>query len=259
MPELETREGINISYSYHKGTKSENIVLLHGLGASKETFSEILTYPELLEYNIISMDHVGHGNSSTPEDFSFSMSDMAEHVKILLEKVTPEGEVFLILHSMGGAIGIFLAKKLGNRLKGIVFAEGNIDFDDCFFSNYIITRHSYEEWVDEKFDRILNKYKSDPKMLEYSKSFEKAGPMTLFKASVDLVKVSEEDVLLDMMVSLEVPVLGIYGDENRAKYPSEKRFREHFPVVFTSNSGHNMMVDNPDEFYDEINKFIRSI
>ncbi len=259
MPEFETREEIKIAYTHHKGQRSENIVLLHGLGASKETFSDILNYPALVEYNIIVMDHVGHGDSSTPEGFSFSMKAMAEHVRLLIEKVTPEGQVFLVLHSMGGAIGIFLAEILGDRVKGIVFAEGNLDFDDCFFSNYIITRHSYEEWTNEKFDRILSKYKSDPDMLEYSKSFEKAGAMTLFKASEDLVKVSQEDVLLDMLVSLDVPVLGVYGEENKGKYPSEKRFRKHFPVVFTPDSGHNMMIENPDAFYNEITRFIQSI
>lgn len=256
MPELKTRDGVKLSYYHHDGGKSETIVLLHGLGASKETFSDIINYPELLEYNILSMDHVGHGDSSTPEEFSYSMKDMAEHVKILIEKITPEGKVFLVLHSMGGAIGIFLAKMLGDRVKGIVFAEGNLDFDDCFFSNYIITKHTYDEWRNEKFDRILSKQKEDPEMLEYSKSFEKAGAMTLYKASEDLVKVSKEDVLLDMLAGLNVPVLGVYGDENMGKYPSEKRFREHFPVVFIPHSGHNMMIDNPDGFYHELTRFI---
>lgn len=259
MPKLETDQGITLSYSYHTGEKPDTIILLHGLGASKKVFRKITGYTKLAGYNILTMDHVGHGDSSSPHDFSYSMREMAEHVKRLVDEKTQSGNVFLVLHSMGGAIGIFLAEMLGDRVKGIVFAEGNIDFDDCFFSNYIISRHSLEEWESEKFNRILGKYKASSKMEIYAESFEKAGALTLYRASEDLVKISKNDVLLGKLVALGVPVIGVYGDENKGKYPSEARFREHFPVVFTPDSGHNMMEDNPDEFYLEISEFIESL
>ena len=258
MPTLETGQGIKLSYSLHQGDLPDTIVLLHGLGADKETFKDITNYAELAEYNILAMDHVGHGDSSSPEDFSYTMKDMANHVKTLVDEKAPTGKIVLILHSMGGAIGIFLAELLGDRVRGIIFAEGNLDFDDCFFSNYIITRHSLDEWVKGKFDRILEKYKANPEMAEYSKAFEKAGALTLYRASEDLVKVSKADVLLDKLVALGVPVVGVYGEENNGKYPSEARFREHFPVVFTPG-GHNMMTDDPDTFYLETSKFIKSL
>lgn len=258
MPIFETGPGIKLSYNLHSGDSSDKIVLLHGLGANKETFKEIINYPDLTDHTILSMDHVGHGDSSSPEEFSYTMIEMAEHVKKLIDEKAPSGKIVLVLHSMGGAIGVFLAELLGDRVKGILFVEGNLDFDDCFFSNYIITRHSLDEWVNGKFDRILEKYRTNPEMVEYSVAFGKAGALTLYKSSEDLVKVSKENVLLDRLVSLGVPVIGVYGDENNGKYPSEARFRVHFPVVFTPG-GHNMMADDPDAFYLEVSKFINSI
>jgi pimeloyl-ACP methyl ester carboxylesterase len=256
MPTFETGPGIKLSYTLHLGDFPDTIVLLHGLGANKETFKEIVNYPELAEKSILAVDHVGHGDSSSPEDFSYTMLEMAEHVKKLVDETAPTGKIVLVLHSMGGAIGIFLAKLLGDRIKGIIFTEGNLDFDDCFFSNYIITRHTLDEWVTGKYDRILEKYRANPDMVEYSIAFGKAGALTLYKASEDLVKVSKADELLDRLVALGVPVIGVYGEENRGKYPSEARFREHFPVVFTPG-GHNMMLDDPDAFYLEVSKFIK--
>ncbi len=258
MPEIETGQGIKLSYTLHQGDFPDTIVLLHGLGDSKEKFKDVVNYPQLTGHNILAMDHVGHGESSSPNDFSYTMKDMADHVKKLVDMKAPKGNIVLILHSMGGAIGLFLAELLGERVKGIIFAEGNLDFDDCFFSNYIITRHTLDEWINGKFDRILEKYKSNPEMLEYSKSFEEAGALTVYKASEDLVKVSKADTLLGKLVEMGVPVIGIYGGENRGKYPSEARFREHFPVIFTPG-GHNMMIDDPDAFYLEVFKFINSL
>ena len=214
MPKLETGPGIKLSYTLHSGDSSDTIVLLHGLGANKETFKEITNYPDLTGHSILAMDHVGHGDSSSPEEFSYTMMEMAEHVKKLIDEKAPSGKIVLVLHSMGGAIGIFLAELIRERVKGIIFAEGNLDFDDCFFSNYIITRHSLDEWVNGKFDRILEKYRANPEMFEYSVAFGKAGALTLYRASEDLVKVSKADVLLDKLVALRVPVIGVYGDEN---------------------------------------------
>ena len=72
MPALETGSGIKLSYTLHSGDSPDTIVLLHGLGANKETFKDIINYPELAEKSILAMDHVGHGDSSSPEDFSYT-------------------------------------------------------------------------------------------------------------------------------------------------------------------------------------------
>ena len=40
MPIFETGPGIKLSYNLHSGDSSDKIVLLHGLGANKETFKE---------------------------------------------------------------------------------------------------------------------------------------------------------------------------------------------------------------------------
>lgn len=259
MPELDTGGNVTISYSLHRGTRMETIVFLHGLGSSLDNYMDVFNYPELTGYNILLLDHVGHGDSSTPDDFSYSMREMGEHLKHVIDEVAPEGKLSLVLHSMGGAIGILLAEMLGARLQGVVFAEGNIDFDDCFFSNLIITRYTLDEWTESKFDRMLDRFRKDPDSAPYAESFEKAGPLTTYMASVDLVKASRDDALLPKLVGLNVPVLGVFGENNRGKYPSEKRLGEHFPLVFTPDSGHNMMTENPDAFYGAIAEFINSI
>ena len=81
MPLHETGLGITLSYMLHEGDSQDTIVLLHGLGANKRSFKEITDYPSLTGHSILAMDHVGHGDSSSPKDFSYSMRDMAEHVK----------------------------------------------------------------------------------------------------------------------------------------------------------------------------------
>lgn len=243
-----------LNYTLIQGEGKDIVVFLHGLGANMNTFSAAPEY-EFGDKNILLLDHVGHGKSDTPET-GFTMLEMATEVHRLLEEIAPDGKISLVLHSMGGAIGIFLAEMLKDRVDRVVFAEGNIDFDDCFFSNWIITRHSLEEWVEKGFKRMLDRFEKDPNNQDYAVMFSEAGPVTTYMASVDLVKVSKDDVLLDKLVELNVPVLAVFGDQNKGKYLSEGRLAEHFPVEYIEDAGHNMMIDNPDQFYEAVRSFL---
>ena len=59
---------LSVSYYHSKGSKDITIVLIHGLGSSKEDFLSILNYNELTSYDIIFADLVGHGDSTTPKN-----------------------------------------------------------------------------------------------------------------------------------------------------------------------------------------------
>ncbi len=187
------------------------------------------------------------------------MNAQAEVIYQLLEKIGLHDRIFIIAHSMGGPIAIQIAEKLGPRVMGMIYAEGNIDSGDCYFSDKIISRSSIDEWVKVGFDKISRSLKKNNSNIEYAKTFNKAGPIPIYKSSLDLVKISNEDTLLNRLDALSIPVLVVFGNNNRGVYESEKRLAEKFPIVFIPNAGHNMMLENPDAFYNEIIKFINRI
>ena len=148
---------------------------------------------------------------------------------------------------------------MGSTVKGLVYVEGNIDSGDCYFSDKIISHSSLEGWVNVGFEKVSQSLEKDTSNIEYAKSFRKAGPVPIYKSSIDLVKVSNEDTLLNRLVALNIPVLGIFGENNKGMYKSEKRLAQIFPLAFIPYAGHNMMLENPDVFYTEIIKFFKKI
>ena len=80
---------VTLSYVLSEGEKEETILFIHGLNCSKKYLLPILDYPELSSYNVLIPDLVGHGDSSTPKNFSFSMDDQA---KILRARHSPFGD-----------------------------------------------------------------------------------------------------------------------------------------------------------------------
>ncbi len=252
--------GYTFSYTYHKGKKPMTIVPIHGLGGSKDYWQPIHDYPELSQYSILIPDLVGFGDSKpAPKGFKYTMREQAQAVKALIDAVGIKGDVLLIPHSMGGPIGVYLAELLGPRVKGIVYCEGNIDFDDCFGSNLVITKYTFDEYAKTGFQKDLEgmvKRGYAPSMME---SQRKAGAVTMYRSSEDLVKVSKEDKLAGELKALKVPTLVVYGEKNKGLWTSEKKMAALFPLVYVPGAGHVMMSDNPDYFYGEVAKFIKSV
>lgn len=248
-----------LSYTYHRGKKPLTIVPIHGLGGSKDYWQPIHDYPELAAYSILVPDLVGYGDSPAPKGFHYTMREQAEAVKRLIDAVGVKGDILLIPHSMGGPIGVILAEMLGPRVKGIVYAEGNIDFNDCFGSNLIITKFTYDEYVKGGFEKGLEEMRKMSDNPTFITSQQKAGAVNMYRSSEDLVKVSKEDTLAGRLKALKVPTLVVYGEKNKGLWTSEKKMAALFPLVFIPEAAHVMMENNPPAFYGEVAKFIKGL
>jgi pimeloyl-ACP methyl ester carboxylesterase len=249
-------KNLSVSYYYSMGSKDITIVLIHGLGSSKEDFLPILNYEELTSYDIIFADLVGHGDSSTPKDFSYSMDDQAKVLFNLLQILSMKSDVVIVAHSMGGPIAISLTEMLGNTVAGIVYAEGNLDEGDCTFSKIIATNHTLEEWKTKGFKDVYQKLQEDPESQEYARFFKKAGSVTTYKSSQDLYNLSVEEKILKRLIQLSVPVLAIYGENNKGKFTSESKLTDEFPLCFIPEASHAMMLENPEAFYQAVIDFL---
>ncbi|MGC9781390.1 MAG: alpha/beta hydrolase [Candidatus Heimdallarchaeota archaeon] len=255
--EITITKDITLSYYFSKGTTDFTIVLIHGLGATKEDFLSIFNYEELSTYNILFADLVGYGNSTKPSDFSYKMDDQAEILYELLKKLKIEGEIVILAHSMGGPISIELANLLGDRVAGMIYAEGNLDEGDCFFSKQIVTRYTLDEWISNGFNEILTKLQEDPASTSYAESFAKAEVHAIYKSSEDLYQISIANLLEKKLKQLSVPVLAIFGEKNKGRFSSESKLAAEFPVCYISEAEHAMMYDNPDDFYQAIIDFLK--
>jgi len=252
--------GFTLSYTYHRGKKPMTIVPIHGLGGSKDYWQSIHDYPELVQYSILIPDLVGYGDSQPPpKGFKYTMREQAEAVKALIDALPVKGDILLIPHSMGGPIGVYLAQLLGPRVKGIVYAEDNIDFNDCFGSNLVITQYTYDEYLKTGFQKELDDMGKRGYPPSIVASQAKAGAVTIYRSSEDLVKVSKEDKLAGELKALKVPTLVVYGEKNKGLWTSEKKMAALFPLVYILRAGHMMMGDNSDAFYGEVAKFAKEL
>ena len=247
---------VNINYqgrqlelcTRYKAAGDELILFLHGLGCTKESFDDAFGFASLADYRLLAPDLVGYGDSSKPQDFSYSMEDQAEIISLLLENVDTE-RIHIIAHSMGGAIGLLLAERIPDRVASFVNIEGNLIAEDCGLVSRKTAEIPFEKFRDNVFDKLRSKGPRPWRELSV-----KSDALAVHKSSVSLVEWSDSEKLLEIFLNLTARKLYIYGDQN-ADMPIIARLGG-IKKTAISNSGHFVMNDNPAEFYEAVSEAV---
>jgi len=121
MSRLEVEAGRRIAYEYHKGTETP-VLLIHGWGATRRAWDPVL--PALLAagHAVVSFDQRCCGESD--KDFELVTIDAVagDAVRLCgelgLERVAVNG------WSLGGAVAVATAHRLGTRCAGVISTAG---------------------------------------------------------------------------------------------------------------------------------------
>jgi pimeloyl-ACP methyl ester carboxylesterase len=257
---IKTNEHI-VSYLFQEGGQ-ESIVFVHGFGASKETFLEAFQTPKFQSFSMLAPDLLGFGDSDKPGSFSYRLKEQAKVIESTIDLIGVD-RFHLVAHSMGGIIGIELGEMIPNRLRSFINIEGNLTAEDCTMSMRVaemgekhFTREGFEEL---KHSISMEAKKTQNKPLgDYLRSLSKATPTSLYRSSISTVHESDHGNLLMRFARLPVYKCYIYGEKNRGLFPAENMLKqEEIPVYYVSESGHSMMNENPEEFYDLILRVIQ--
>ena len=228
----------------------ELLLLLHGLGCSKESFRDIWFRDEFSNYSIISLDFLGFGDSSKPDKFSYKMEDQASVCAEVLKEISSK-QVHIVAHSMGGAIGLLLPSALLNSALTFANLEGNLISKDCG----IVSRKT----ISVSFQKFENELLPDLRALSKSLGEERffldsALPLGFYKSAESLVRWSDSGDLLSRFKNLPCRKSYFYGERN-ADLDVLHRLNT-IEKVMIGRSGHFMMNDNPEEFYSRLRIFL---
>ena len=112
------------------------VVIAHGLGEHGGRYQHVAAALVDQGYAVYAMDHRGHGRSAGPralvDKFSNAVDDIDAVVDIVAEEQKPRTKkkpVFLLGHSMGGALSLSYALKFGARLSGLLLSGPAVALD----------------------------------------------------------------------------------------------------------------------------------
>jgi 2-succinyl-6-hydroxy-2,4-cyclohexadiene-1-carboxylate synthase len=265
-------KGFYLSYEQivnnYKNTKA--ILFLHGFTGSSKDWEE--TAKKILKnFNIYTIDLIGHGKSNSPDDVQFYTTESIIEQIYELVKTFKEKNIFLLGYSMGGRAALNFAIKYQDMLTGLILestSAGIVEKSErekrTLSDNHLagfIKSHSIEEFVDYWMDIELFKTQKDlPK-----KIFEKVREEKLKNNKIGLANsligfgAGKVNPLYDSLKNISIKTLLFSGEldkkytEINSKLSKDLLNAQHLII---KNAGHNTHLENPADFTSELNKFL---
>lgn len=125
---------------HHLAGQGRPLLFVHGLGcAGSCDYPAVARAPALRDRRAILVDLLGSGFSDRPTDFTYTVRAHAEVLVEVLEQLAIDA-FDLFGHSMGGAIALELATRVGPRVAHLVLSEPNLDPGGGTFSRALAAR-----------------------------------------------------------------------------------------------------------------------
>lgn len=231
----------NIAYHDIPGTGTP-LVFIHGIGcASSCDYPRIVSDPALAGRRAILVDLLGSGFSERPPDFAYSIDAHAEAVTELARQVCP-GPVAIFGHSMGGAVAIALAAKLGERAERLVLGEPNLDPGGGFFSRKIAAIPE-ADYVARGHREIAQAARADGNAI-WAASMSIAAPFAVHREAVSLIEGTRPS-WREMLYGLPLPRTVLFGERSLPDPDFESLPQHGCQVDVIPDAGHSMAWDNP--------------
>jgi pimeloyl-ACP methyl ester carboxylesterase len=241
---IASADGVIIHYQVH-GKGAPALVFVHGWTCNQSHWEQQLeSFSQ--SHTVVTLDLAGHGKSELGRT-SWTMSAFADDVVAVAEELQLEPFI-LVGHSMGGSVILEVARKIPDRLIGLVGVDTYWNVEQSRTPEQVAERmvpfHSnFVETVDN-VSRGMFLPTSDPALVErvvagMSATLPEAG----IGAFTHLLGRDNSAVLKE----LDLPILAINSESYRTtNIEAAERFG--IEVVFMSGVGHFVMLEDPETF-----------
>lgn len=242
--------GQPVSYLEINNVQSEYVLLfLHGWRSQKEVWSQVVSSMYQVA-SIYAVDLPGFGASPAPKK-AWSMGDYAQTVKEFIEKLELKN-VIVVGHSFGGRIGIKLASHYPELVKKLILV------DSAGFAASS-SKKSFMGVV----AKIVKPFFKPGFMQGLRRQIYKIIGAEDYVATPELqktfVNITNEDLTEDIK-RIKTPTLLVWGeDDKETPVGFLNKMRSLMPNAkyqILSDAGHFSFLDRPEEFVNELQKFI---
>jgi pimeloyl-ACP methyl ester carboxylesterase len=258
---LTTRERVSlggVSTAFLDAGRGEAIVALHGVPTSSALFEPLL--PHLRDYRLIAPDLIGQGETDTPAHGPLDYAAYRAHLDAFLGSVPPL-EFFLLVHDLGGILGLEWAADHPERVRGIAVLSTTITWSGrvgvlLYGANLLFGR----SFVRRVLPAALKRNRTvAPSVVE-----QWAAPWTRTRIvrGLDLFAPAHLARLRTKLGRIHVPVRLIWGeDDDVFPLSSAHQIGERLTqsaLVTIPRCGHWPMLDAPDEVGQHLVDFLKT-
>lgn len=239
--------------SEHNDTKKGIVVIAHGLAEHSGRYMNFVNHFVPLGYQVVAIDHLGHGKSEGQRCFCKSMNDFVEPLKNLIANVkknNPQTPIFLLGHSMGGLIALHFLAKYQQHITAAILSSPAVRgvaqpnfIQKCVigFKSLISPKDGFVQLSSAGVSRdpeVVREYENDP--LVHSGKMTYGLGMTLAKAMSKLPELAK---------TIRLPVLVVQAGQDKLVSPQGAKDLHQW-----LGSEDNTLTMYPDSFHEILNE-----
>ncbi|WP_136516036.1 alpha/beta fold hydrolase [Geomonas edaphica] len=258
------------------GTGPTNVVLVHGLAARSETWSDLVSLFPADRYSVHLLDLLGSGESSKPNGGDYSIRGHAVRLIGFLEQ-EELAQVIVAGHSLGGAVVLLTAVEAMLRDERDLLASmiimagpGYLQrlplmaeiFNNRYAAALFVALYAPDVWVKVGLKMAYHDHSLIDRehIARYAPCYRnKAAKRALVATCRSLVPVNQEEIA-SRYQDLRLPVLLLWGRHDEIVPLSQgSRLQAAIPgakLRVLEECGHNPQEEKPAETYEIIDSFI---
>lgn len=257
---IRTGDGVEIAYSAAGDVHAERltVVLVHGWAGNRTYWDHQV---EQLDdrYQVVALDLAGHGGSGLGRG-DWNLAAFGDDVVAVVDAVGAQ-RVALVGHSMGGDAVVFAARRLGDRVAGIVWVDvlrslgdepvSPPDVIDAFVTPF---REDFTAATD-RFARSLFPATADPELVERvaedMASARREGTLGSLGHALN-----RHPPIIAALAEITAPMVAINPDLGATDVDSLRRHGVK-PIIL-DGAGHYVMLEDPERFTALLASTLRS-
>ena len=274
--------GFQLAYSVKNNHLKNSLLLLHGFNDTKDTFLFLEDYLSTY-FNLYKLDFRGHGDSDWKKDGFYQSNESLSDIHNFITHILPEGEFFILAHSMGAGLTARYTGLFPERIKALFLLEGFSGLQP-----HSVDRERIRNFLDQQTKKVGKEKKELKKKMSLEEATTKLGFIysQLEKSKVEklihgLVKQTDQDIYTwkndpSLKISSPIPfpselsrhlwskilcpILLIYGKESHLIPKHLEEILSHFKKLEyfeIEGAGHNMHHDKPEEVLKLIDEFLK--
>lgn len=242
------REGM---YMVERPTGHHYVVLfIHGLGESSLCWTE--AFPQLSsDWHLLAIDLPGYGRSPRGS-FDGTIHGYVDCLDNLINTYFGSQRIIVVGHSFGGDIGNLLSNR-SLRVAAFASVEGDLTPHDLFISRRAVHAPSFSAWFQEFKEEMYRMGRESVAFRRYFVSLSLANPRIFINSARSLMEAVER--LGPAFLNIRCPKRFFWGRKSLARETRDFVGRHNIPNE-AFDSGHWVMVDQPEIFYGKLRAFI---
>ncbi|WP_340155472.1 alpha/beta hydrolase [uncultured Winogradskyella sp.] len=250
----------DIELDYEDHGQGHVLLLLHGLGSTKKDWDAQVPFFSKT-HRVIAVDLRGHGDSTKPQD-AYGVELMTEDVKQLLDQLNIK-KATIVGFSMGGAVAFEMAAQHSEYLENLVIVNSGPDFNNMgkIGEDLLNNRTAF---LKTKGLAVLAKEISfnmfpEDHQLDLRNEFEERCKANDYNAYYKSFTTLMAWGLGDEINNIKTRTLVVGSDMDYTPESFKQAYvnrLQNANLVIIKNSRHGVVIDQPEAFNLELQKFL---